>query len=479
MQNFITLLVMKKVIFVLFLMVLSIFKPHFCMAQGGFFEKEITLNGRFDECLKDINIEEEIKNYMQQDPIYINLRECIEIALLYNYIIKAQSFGYDISKWDYKKALSNFLFNVGSSSYTIYYSGQVLVGAALVDKFNELALSFNIHAEHKLTRGGEDIFEALRSKNVKFAQRHRLNFTYSEVLLNTTIQYWELLRRKLDIEIYQKNYKERCAQLKQTENLKDAGLGTKFDVIRAQSELAQAKQNLLDALQEFRFSQAKLSNILGIEITTPLMPIENEAREYKLNDENKDIETLFYDAKYKREDIKALEKEIVALKNEKRKIYTQFAPKARVFAQEQWQGTADTGVGPASIVAGYLDINLGENMGFGTIAQARAKQAQIDKSIVELEQKLRDIKENILNSYYESKISKEQVDYATQSAELAELRLDAGEGILIDVIQAQTFKTRTKIELLSSIINYNISQVQMLFDSGNIGVKEILKDYAP
>ena len=99
---------------------------------------------------------------------------------------------------------------------------------------------------------------------------------------------------------------------------------------------------------------------------------------------------------------------------------------------------------------------------------------------------MRDIKENILNSYYESKISKdrikiskEQVDYATQSAELAELRLDAGEGILIDVIQAQTFKTRTKIELLSSIINYNISQVQMLFDSGNIGVKEILKDYAP
>ena len=71
------------------------------------------------------------------------------------------------------------------------------------------------------------------------------------------------------------------------------------------------------------------------------------------------------------------------------------------------------------------------------------------------------------------------MEYAAQSVTLAELRLDAGEGILIDVIQAQTFKTRTRIELVNSIIRYNIAQVQMLFDSGTINKDDILKQYAP
>src|SRR5699024_7056580 len=96
-----------------------------------------------------------------------------------------------------------------------------------------------------------------------------------------------------NIEIYQKNYKERCVQLLQTENLMEAGLGTKFDVIRSKTELAQAKQNLLDALQEFRLSQARLANIMGIEITSSLMPIELEAQEYMLIDKEKTIEDLY------------------------------------------------------------------------------------------------------------------------------------------------------------------------------------------
>ena len=133
-----------------------------------------------------------------------------------------------------------------------------------------------------------------------------------------------------------------------------------------------------------------------------------------------------------------------------------------------------------------MDINLGKNSGFGTITEAKAKQAQIDKSLVDLEQSLRDIKENILKSFYESKISKDriaiskdQMQYALESVTLAELRLDAGEGILIDVIQAQTFKTRVRIELVNSIIRYNIAQVQLLFDNGTISETELTKNYSP
>lgn len=479
---------MKKVIIILFLIIslLNIRCGNICFSQERLFDDEINLQGTYGDCLKEVNIEYEVKNYLEEEPVYINLKECIEIALLYNFYLKSADYDYIKSKWEYKNSLTNFLPDIGSSGYSIFYSGQVLVGAALVDKFHELALSVNIHASHQLTKGGEQIFEALSKKNLKFALKHNYNYTRNEVLLNTTKYYYDLLRAKLDIEIYQKNYKERCAQLALTENLMKAGLGTKFDVIRSKTELAQARQSLLDAMQEFRLAQARLSNIMGVEITTCLMPVEMEAKKYTLVDENIDIEKLYDIACVCREDIKSIRSRIRALREQKKMIYTQFVPKPRVLAQQQWQGTAAAGLGPATIVGGYIDFNLGKNSGFGTITEAKAKQAEIDKELVDLEQSLRNIKENILKAYYESKISKdrieiskEQMEYAAQSVTLAELRLDAGEGILIDVIQAQTFKTRTRIELVNSIIRYNIAQVQMLFDSGAINKDDILKQYAP
>ena len=477
---------MKKVCAMLFLIVFIFNQVSYCFAEEQQADKTIDLLTTFDECLKDVNIEYELKSYLDENPVYVNLKECIEIALLYNFYLKSADYSYIKDKWEYRNALTNFLPSLGTTGYSIYYSGQVLVGAALVDRFNELALSVTLNAGHQLTKGGEQIFEALAKKNLKFAGRHNFNYTRSEVLLNCTKYYYELLRAKLNIEIYQKNYKERHAQLTLTENLLNSGLGTKFDVIRSKTELAQAKQSLLDAIQEFRYSQARLANIMGIEITTCLMPIEIEAKEYMLVDSTKSIDELFEIASLYREDIKKIRSQIKALKDEKRMIYTQFVPKPRVLIQQQWQGTAAAGLGPATIVGGYMDINLGKNSGFGTITEAKAKQAQIDKSLVDLEQSLRDIKENILKSYYESKISKDriaisrgQMKYALDSVELSELRLDAGEGILIDVIQAQTFKTRVRIELVNSIIRYNIAQVQMLFDSGTITQENITENYSP
>ena len=477
---------MKKGIIVLFLTAAILGAAKICHCREEPFEEEIDLATGFAQCLKDVNIEEEVKKYLGESSTYVNLKECLEIALLYNFYLKGAKYDYEKAGWEYKNALTNFLPDFSVSNYSVFYSGQVLVGAALLDNFNELALSVYLRGTHYLTKGGEQIFEAREKKYLKFAQRHNLEYTRNEVLLYCAKYYYELLRTKLDIEIYQKNYRERCAQLLQTQNLKEAGLGTEFDVIRSKTELAQAKQNLLNALEEFRYAQARLANIMGVEITSSLMPVEMEAQQYTLVEENKTIDNLYDIACYAREDIKKIRSRIRALKEEKKMIYTQFVPRPRIIAQEQWQGTAKVGVGPAIVLGVYADWNLGQNMGAGTITQAKAKQAEIEKTIVDLEQSLRDIKESILKDYYESKISKdrikisqEQVEYATQSVKLAELRLDAGEGILIDVIQAQTFKTRTRVELVNSIIRYNIAQVQMLFDSGTISKSEILKNYSP
>ena len=435
---------------------------------------------------KEVQLEYEIAKFLEQKQTPISLDECLDVALNNNFGIKTKFETYKSSEYSYKNALSKFLPELSYSWYSIYYNGQVLVGSALVDRFNETALSSIMLVRHNLFEGGKQIFDAKAAKYNKFEQKEKLNFTKEETLKFTAIYYWQLLQAKINIEIHIKNLYERIAQLKLTESLETAGMGTKFDVIRQKNEVASAKRSLVEAMNEFRLRQAKLANIMGIEIETTLYPIEKEVTTNKLIDENITIEELYETASKNRKDIKAIKNKILAMKNEKRAIYTEFAPKPRVFYQFQNQGTARAGLGEANVLGLYVDVSLGQNLGVGTITRAKAKAHEICSVEYDLINKLRDIKEELLDSYYNSKLllkrielTNEQVEYATQSVKLAEMRLDAGTGILIDVIQAQSQKTVARIEHLQAVIDYNINQIELLFDEGIIDIEKIVANYNP
>lgn len=478
---------MKNGLIVTLIFLITMLSPAYG-AVYDFLEKDFENNfsDYCKNCDKEIELENEIEKFLEQKQIPVSLDECLDIALKNNFDIKTRFETYKSYEYLHKNALAKFLPDFGYSFYSIYYSGQVLVGSALVDRFHELAISSAITASHSLTEGGKQIFDAKKAKFEKFERKEDLNFTKEEVLKYTATYYWQLLQSKINIEIHLKNLYERTAQLKLTENLESAGLGTKFDVIRQKNEVASAKRSLVEAMNAFRLNQAKLSNIMGIEIETTLYPIENEVSPNNLVDKDISLDELYKIANENRKDLKAMRNKINALKNEKRSIYTEFYPKPRVSYRRQSEGTAKLGLGGADVIALYVNWNLGKNIGAGTITQAKAKEHEINSVICDLANQIRDIKEKLLNSYYNSKlllrridITGEQVNYATESVLLAEMRLDAGEGILIDVIQAQSQKTIARIEYLQAVIEYNINQVELLFDEGIIDIDKIIANYKP
>jgi len=209
-------------------------------------------------------------------------------------------------------------------------------------------------------------------------------------------------------------------------------------------------------------------------------------KEYNIGTNSIKITELFEIAKYSRDDVKTLENQIKTMKQQKYKIYTEFVPKPRFLYQGQFQGTARAGVYSNNVVGGYIDIPIGSRLGVGTVTKANSMQAKIDSTKYNLQQLLRDIKQNIISDFYSAEllkerieIAKKQLNYATDSVKLAELRLDAGEGILIDVIQAQGIKNNARIELLNTIVEYNVNQIQLLYDNGTISYDNIVKNYTP
>lgn len=476
-------------LYIIFLIFYVAFNVNYIFASEQLYEDPIDLikNKKGEiESPNEIDIEKYIKEQIKNEYVPISLDECIKIALRNNFNIKLDTHEFLSSKYEYQNSLSKFLPYLNTSSYISEYKGQILVGEVLSDYFKETAISINVTAEHKLTEGGKQIFEAKAKKYFEKSRRHNLNYTKSEVIFKSAKSYLELLLAKINIEIYLRNYIERNAQLKLSQNLKNSGFGTNFDVSRSKSESLQAKVELLRALNNFKIAQSRLCHIMGIELDVALMPFESDVKTMDLFDENKDTSEIFEMAINLREDLKSIKDIINYEKQIRNTYYTEFAPKPLISYQEQWQGTLNTSIRPNYIVSLFLSWNLGENLGFGTITKVKAQKEIIKMKKTEYLIKLREIEQNLIEAQSESKynkqeyeIAQERLEYALESVRLAVMRFDSGKGILLDVIQAQTEVTQARVEYIKAIVNYNISQLNLCFNTGTINAQDIIKSYYP
>jgi outer membrane protein TolC len=123
---------------------------------------------------------------------------------------------------------------------------------------------------------------------------------------------------------------------------------------------------------------------------------------------------------------------------------------------------------------------------FVIFVQGALPKEKIKAKTLEYENKLRNIEQAIVDSYSTSyfnkkqmMISQKQVEYTKESVKLAMLRFNNGKGILLDVIQAQSEATQARVEYANSTIRYNISQAELLFNTGKIDVDKIIKNYNP
>ena len=449
-------------------------------------QKDCSVSEFCEKFINDIDIEKFIRQEIKNDYQVVSLDECILTALKNNFDIAIKYHTFKSSKYEYQNSLSKFLPVLKTTSYIADYSGQILVGGVLNDKFHETAISINFTAEHKLTEGGRQIFEARASKSLEKARKHDLNFTRTETIYLVSRYYYEMLLAKLNIEIYLRNLIERNAQLALAKKLQKSGFGTKFDVIRSETESAQAKVNLLDALNKFRLSQSRLAYVMGIEVDTALMPFEDDIKPMHLVDDNLKIEDFFALALENREDLKSY-KDLICYEKQIKSVYmTDFMPKPLLNFQEQFQGTLSTSIRPNYIAAAFITWQPGENTIMGTVTKIKSQNEKIKVRTLEFQNKLRQIEQVLVDALSVSDFSKKEmlvtrqrVDYSNESIKLAMLRFNNGKGILLDIMQAQSEMTQARVGYVAAIAKYNIAQLELIYNSGTITDELVIENYKP
>ena len=335
--------------------------------------------------------------------------------------------------------------NLDSANFT--YNSTLNVG---YDIFNGGGRGARIRANQKQLRSSELELERI----------------VEEIRFETARDYYSLQNNDALVEIEQAAVEDAQQTLKDAQLLERAGLGTRFDVLRAEVELAQARQRLNTARANQNIARRQLAETLNVSHDTDLSTADAVEKtgiwEFSLP------ESIIQAFKNRAElEQLLLQREIA----EEQRTIALSRVRPTVSADANYSLDNDFENDNIDFNDSYrVGLNLQWTLFDGGAARAAARQADIDAEVAETQfaNTRNQIRFQVEQAYFGLEANQENISTATKEVELAEeslrlarLRFQAGVGTQTDVIEAQTQLTQARGNLLSSIIDYNQSYADL------------------
>lgn len=447
--------------------------------RGVLIDNALADDNSFFEQKKQERINQELEEKLNVKLVPISLDECLKTAVEHNYIIKQQKATAREALWNKRNAYSKFLPNANYTFTSQWLSGTYLVGGIVPVDVHENPLSSSFNFEWSFFDQGKVFFDVSQKRSLQKSADALAEFSKDEIILNTAQSYYQLLKNRAELEIYAINVIDRKTQYDMTMARYAVGVGTRFDIYRAEAELEKSKQEYIESVNAIRIAQAKLANYMGIDVLTPLYPKEIVINKKTLLDT--DAETMIGWAKKSRLDLYAEKKKIDAMKAERNAVYTDLVPDITFKFSSSMYGTRRSGLYPSDTLTLNVVAPFGSYCGVDTFTKIKSYKYQILAAENNLTQLIRNVEEAIISSKQNSDsaserivASEKEVFASRKSLESAVILMQTGTQTFLDVIQAQNLKVNAQVRLTECITDYNISQVQLLFESGIITIDNVL-----
>jgi outer membrane factor, OMF family len=282
----------------------------------------------------------------------------------------------------------------------------------------------------------------------------------------TARDYYNLQNADAQVKIQQAAVEDASQTLKDAQLLEKAGLGTRFDVLRAEVELAQAQQQLNTAESEQNIARRQLAETLSLAHNADLATADTieEAGNWDIP-----LKTTIVQAFKNRAELEQalLQREI----GEEQSKVALASVKPQVGVSASYGLNDDFEDDNIDIVDQYsVGLNLQWRLFDGGAARASAEQSKKDSEIAEAQfgDQRNQIRFAVEQAYFGLRSNQKNITTATKEVELAEeslrlarLRFQAGVGTQTDVIDAQTQLTTARGNRLTSIIEYNQSYIDL------------------
>jgi len=324
---------------------------------------------------------------------------------------------------------------------------------------SDITLSYNVYTGGSR---GADIRRA--TKNVEFNELN-VEISTEQIIFETSSDYYDLQNASAQVNIETAAVEDAQQTLKDAQLLEQAGLGTRFDVLRAEVELANAEQRLTIQIANQSTARRQLAETLSLGQQVNLDTADEIAEAGVWSRSLEETIILGYsdraelDQLLVRQEINEAQKKIVS---------SAIKPQVSLFAQYEVLEVYDD---DADLADGYsYGARLSWSIFDGGDSLARVRQEETDILIdkTAFANQRNQVRVEVEQAYFGLQANRENigtsekaVELAEESLRLARLRFQAGVGTQTDVIEAQTELTTARGNRLDAIIQYNQSLNQL------------------
>ncbi|MDZ8030511.1 TolC family protein [Nostoc sp. DedSLP04] len=279
------------------------------------------------------------------------------------------------------------------------------------------------------------------------------------ISLNATTQYYNLQQADQLVRINQSAVINAQASLRDTQAREQAGVGTRFDVLQAQVNLANSQQQLTNAISQQQIARRQLATLLSLSQSVDIAasdPVQLAGLW------SQTVEQSIVQAFQNRPELQQQLAQRNISEQQRRQALSQLGPQVSLVGNYNLLDRYNDG---ASITDGY-SVGLQGNLTLfeGGAARARAAQSRANIAIAEtqfasqrdqirfdVEQYYAQLQSN-LNNVQTSSVALNQ---AREALNLARLRFQAGVGTQTEVIDAENDLTRAEGNRVAAILDYN------------------------
>lgn len=379
----------------------------------------------------------------------VSLQDAINRALSQNTDLKISQKGEDSAKYALDQAKGN---NGVSVSATDSLSTSKNNGSSRRDS-NSLGVSASL----PLYNGGRNKANIKKAKLGVQAADLKTERAREDLKLSVIKAYYDTLEAKKTVAVRQETvdkYKEHYNNVNQ---LYSAGAKARIDVIRSSVELSNAQQNLTKAENSYEVNLATLRNYMNLDRAEPLVLTSDFSYDVFGIDMDDCIDYAYKNRKDLLMDQYKLEQQEQAVKVAKADNY----PTLKV----------NMGIDQSNVFNPANSSSHGTSAGLGmswnifdsgvTKAQIKAAQTDYDTARLNLLKDKEQIDLSIRQAYYSMReaekrfnSTKDAVNQAEQDYYIAREKYRAGEGLMLDIIDAQEALSTARLNQISAQYDY-------------------------
>ncbi len=325
------------------------------------------------------------------------------------------------------------------------------------DEDAQTSNSLSVSARLPLYSGGANEANIAAGELGARAARLTTERAREDLKYEVTAAYWDAVEASKKIEVQRDTVNKYDAHLKNVTALYEAGAQAKIDVLRSSVELSNARQELTRAENAYAVNLTALRNLLNISRTEPLtLTSEVAYQPFETTMENCILYANRSRLDLAEERMKVQQKELaVESARAGKKPTVSLTLGTGLSSQFQPRHDTNTDVS-ASVGVSWNIFDSGV-----TRAAIEAAEAERDIALLTLKKAEETIDLNLRKAYLNMREAEQRftatgdaVRQAREDAHIANERYRAGEGILLDIIDAQTALSAAEMNAISARYDY-------------------------